>query len=321
MEDLRISGVCERDVDLLLLEEFLVSPAFVEWFLGRIGVQGSVTLVDVKKSVSSDQGESDLALEALVGETRLMVLIEDKVDAPLQPDQAARYQVRAGLYKAKGRGFTAKTVLVAPEIYLKDAPSNAGFDARVNLEFVLQWFEDAARLEPRVRYKCALLRGAIDRGHGGWQRKGDEAATKFWDEYSQLATSMAPKLGMSLPDHEIPAGSHIIEFSPSGLPKGVQLFHKLGPGHVDLQFNGLREDLNLLRERFAGRLEEGMSIRAAGQSAVVRIRVHRINTGAPFEESRSAAERGLDAAVRLLEWYLKLPGADRPRPKERDTHG
>lgn len=43
MSDLVITGVCERDVDLLLLEEFLATEAFVQWFARAIGIDGTVT--------------------------------------------------------------------------------------------------------------------------------------------------------------------------------------------------------------------------------------------------------------------------------------
>jgi len=33
-----VSGVCERDIDLLLLEEFVASPDFVEWFARAAGL-------------------------------------------------------------------------------------------------------------------------------------------------------------------------------------------------------------------------------------------------------------------------------------------
>jgi hypothetical protein len=33
-----VSGVCERDIDLLLLEEFVASPDFVEWFAQAAGL-------------------------------------------------------------------------------------------------------------------------------------------------------------------------------------------------------------------------------------------------------------------------------------------
>ncbi len=60
--DLNISGVSERDVDLLLLEEFLSSLAFQEWFVAQaLGPDVRLgRLVEAKRSVTDSTGESDL---------------------------------------------------------------------------------------------------------------------------------------------------------------------------------------------------------------------------------------------------------------------
>ena len=36
-----IAGVSERDIDLLLLEEFIASPDFASWFVAQIGFEVS----------------------------------------------------------------------------------------------------------------------------------------------------------------------------------------------------------------------------------------------------------------------------------------
>jgi hypothetical protein len=40
--EVRIGGICERDIDLLLLEEFVASPEFCKWFLSSIGFSGRI---------------------------------------------------------------------------------------------------------------------------------------------------------------------------------------------------------------------------------------------------------------------------------------
>jgi hypothetical protein len=61
--EISVAGVCERDVDLLLLEEFIASKSFRKWFLAVVGVQAqSVRLVQAARSVTFSNGESDLEL-------------------------------------------------------------------------------------------------------------------------------------------------------------------------------------------------------------------------------------------------------------------
>jgi len=62
MPIVKISSVCERDVDLLLLEEFVSSPAFSEWFLRSVDFTEAMgaTVTTGQRSVTASNGESDL---------------------------------------------------------------------------------------------------------------------------------------------------------------------------------------------------------------------------------------------------------------------
>lgn len=52
-----ISGVSERDIDLLLLEEFMASQAFQRVFLNRCGIEdASFYLIDAQRSVTDSTG-------------------------------------------------------------------------------------------------------------------------------------------------------------------------------------------------------------------------------------------------------------------------
>ncbi len=126
----------ERDVDVLLAEEFEVSPPFANWFLEQ--VQGIAPLraqvVDVCVSKSDYLGESDLVVlfEAAEASFRFALFIEDKIDAPLQPDQAERYRLRAKAGIDFGGYMGSKVVLCSPESYPKTHPGASLFDAFVS---------------------------------------------------------------------------------------------------------------------------------------------------------------------------------------------
>lgn len=82
----------ERDIDILLAEEFTVSPAFAAWFLAHTRFSdANAQVLDVYVSRSDSTGESDLVVvfEEIGGDSRFALLIEDKIDAPLQPEQEA----------------------------------------------------------------------------------------------------------------------------------------------------------------------------------------------------------------------------------------
>jgi hypothetical protein len=274
-----------------------------------------VELVDVERSVVSASGESDLVLTVLVGGRRVIVLIENKVDAAFQPRQAERYRERAeGLRARLGGSSAVVTVLCCPEAYIADDAGSAGFDCCVRYEAILAWFEQAARpggpLGVRGEHKCALLRGAIERGRGGYRMVPDEQVTAFWRSYWELAASVAPSLQMPKPA-ERPSGSTFIYFRPAALPAGVTLVHKVYDGKVDLQFAGQASRLAELHTRWRATLPASMQLEQAGNSAAVRIAVPPIDLAAPFAESEASVRRALGAAIELLHWYRTVPRAPR----------
>jgi hypothetical protein len=99
---IRIPDVCERDIDLLLLEEFVTSTDFRSWFLSQIGVEERVSLSEACRSVKTVNGESDLEFTLDGTSGAVKVLIENKIDASFQPNQPQRYTGRANEYKKSG---------------------------------------------------------------------------------------------------------------------------------------------------------------------------------------------------------------------------
>lgn len=160
----RIPDVCERDIDLLLLEEFVASADFTSWFLTQIGGEEAALLSEAHRSVRTVNGESDVELTLQASTGTLKILIENKVDAAFQPNQPQRYADRANDYQTSGKCQKTITVVMAPEIYFGSGTSNLGFDKKVSYEAALRWFESAELLGARKEYKTALLRGAIERG-------------------------------------------------------------------------------------------------------------------------------------------------------------
>lgn len=172
-----LRGVSERDVDLLVVEELAASAEFRLWFASRVGVSADDTLQDIARSVTSSTGESDLELVFGGPGGCTKVLIEDKIDAILQPRQSERYSERGDGYVHAGSCDRVLTVLVAPDAYSKGLE---GFDARISYEAIREWFASRKVDEPRARYKLQLLEHAIERGAGGWKLIPNGAITDFW---------------------------------------------------------------------------------------------------------------------------------------------
>ena len=101
-----IEAIYERDVDLLLLEELSVSSEFASWLVDQPDLSEITfgSLDSVQHSVVDQGCESDLILIFLdTSGDRHALLIENKINAPAQPDQPGGYRTRAEAGIAAGR--------------------------------------------------------------------------------------------------------------------------------------------------------------------------------------------------------------------------
>ena len=305
-QNIRVPDICERDIDLLLLEEFVASSDFREWFLSQIGITQSVELIDAARSVTTASGESDLEFTVKCADGSIRILVENKVDAAFQPRQQERYAERAESYLQSGELSEVVTVLVAPKVYFSSDEDDGGFNFRLNYEQVLEWFSLASHLGDRREYKLYLLERAIDRGRHGWKLIPDEKVSAFWHSYWEFAQQVAPQLSMPFPKSEIPQYSNFVHFRPPGLPPEISLVHKARYGNVDLQFSGMGDKLGEMHRIYRQHLIPPMRIEKANKSAVIRIRIEPFEMSlVGFDEAKEVVRQAIETAVLLYEWYLQ----------------
>jgi hypothetical protein len=302
----RIAGVCERDIDLLLLEEFLSTPEFVGWFLGQSGIPTlrADHFESARRSVTHTTGESDLELHFVDGGgVRCVVLIENKIGAQLQPLQAERYIARGNHYIKIGLCQIFYTVIVAPDVYFSGIEQTKGFQYRLSYNRIVDWFESAESLGPRRHYKVSMLRSALDKATLGYQPVLDDAVTDFFSDYWDIATSVHPELGMRRTRKERPGGSGRVYFKTLGLSAiNCDIAHKTPRGIVDLHLRGRGDRLAMVESSLQGVLEPGMSIQSAAKSAAVRLIVPVLDRQSPAAQQADAIKSGLYAAKRLAVW-------------------
>jgi len=301
-----IAGVSERDIDLLLLEEFIASPDFASWFVAQLGFEeaANALVTDAKRSVTHSTGESDLEILFIDNASRsFKLLIENKVGAGFQPMQAQRYRERGENYKKGYRISDYRTVLVAPTSYFSG--DFKGFDARINYEDIFEWFASNTSMGNRKQYKLSLLHSAIEKSTFGYQTVADAVVTEFWHSYWKLAQQIAPEFEMPEPSSK-PAGSSFIYFTRANTPKGTVLCHKLVHGFFDIQFAGMGDQLAELREQFGSMLTDDMQIEKAGKSAVIRINVPKLSIADSFEIQLDVVAASIQAGKQLLAWFQQL---------------
>jgi hypothetical protein len=296
---IEIRGITERDIDLLLLEEFAVSTEFREWFCSKVGLPTKSELVSAARSVVTSTGESDLEITFSTGTRTTRFLIENKIDAILQSRQAERYQARAVHYMDAGACDEVSVVLFAPEHY---ATSVSGFDLTLTYEEVVAWFKVSDYGDLRTTYKVKVLEKALARNETGWQLVPDKGATNFWRSYWEAASDNATELRMPKPGAK-PATSNFIFFKPLGLPRSVKLVHKVPYGNVDLQFANVGHRVSEVIPELGSLLSKGMVIEQAHKSLVVRMRVEEVALESSFTTVKETIRLALESAVLLLQWF------------------
>jgi len=288
-----VDNLAERDIDLLLLEEFMVSRDFLAWFCSRIGVRDA-RLERARRNVTDSDGESDIVLWVKAGALRIVVLIENKIDAPQQERQDERYHVRGPRLVREADYDDYLTVICAPRGYLNGLPSGSAYQYRVSYEEISDWF-DAAH-GPRAEWRGTVLRRASDPANRRNPMRVNEATTAFHREYYEHLRRHHPKLIMNKPGDRGPESTWIY-MKAGTFPRDVGLRHKMDESVIELNFwnRDVGELLNA-RPDWPGDIHPAQR----GQVAALFIKVPQVDPFREFRPQRRAVEEALRAAYRLL---------------------
>jgi len=298
----KLEAIAERDIDLLLMEEFESGSGFLEWFIGvtvRWPTEGLEAL-GAWHSVSNEYGESDvLVLASEPGGGRIALLIENKVDAPPQREQAQRYERRGVVGVEAGIWQRFATCIVAPQRYLGAAANAAGYQTQVSYEDIAAWMRDNLPPGRRTEFKRHLILGAIEQQRRGYAPKLDVVVTRFFTDYWELAESLFPELHFCHSGPR-PSGSVWAELRPPTLAKGRSIVHKVIEGYVDLQFTGLGERVQDLIRLNPLLMREDVTFARATKSAALRVSVPSMDVREDFSAQRESALAALKAGLKLL---------------------
>lgn len=294
-----IDNVVESDLDFALVFGLFVSPEFRQSFLKLIAPDlGEVQYEGAWRSVSDGNlGETDVLVLVTTDQgKKVAILIEDKIDATFQPEQAERYSKRGELGQKQGAWDDFRTCLLGPADYLSSAPGPWG--KTVTLESLRK----ILLMSPNDRsdvslFICNVVAACIEK----WESKKlpmNEAAVSFWKQYSALCSQEHPTLKMTpLNSHQSKADPWP-RFNAKTLGPKVILVHKPTQGRVDLTFDNIPEEV--VRQKFTHELKIGISLVKAGKSSAIRIDVPPLNHLEPFEGQRLKVVEALMAAEALL---------------------
>lgn len=307
----KFGTVCERDIDVLLLNSFAVNPDFIELFTEKITeISGpdlsGASIVSVELSKSDPRwGESDVTVIVEKGGERYAILIEDKVGAKEQPDQCGRYDERGKIGINNGEYNAYFVFICAAKDYIEENAEAKKYKYSVSFEELSVYFSTKSDVFSGIMYEH--IQQALVSSKIPYKKIVDEKATAFWNAYVEMARVKFPSL-------QLPNGSK--EKSKSGdwpvyntqLNYNLKVYiqHKMSEGIIDLTFGGMADRQaeleGFLRDRIADYETSGFGIAKVGKSAALRKNLGRANVldfQKPFEEQREIAYENFKAIESL----------------------
>lgn len=299
----------ERDIDVLLSEELIFNEGVRRVFATALQLPDTPRVTDCRLSVVDATGETDVLATFSLGDSRGVLLIENKIDALFQPRQPERYRERAlALASSGGRFEMALCALVAPKAYAREGGEAFGhFDAVVAYEDIAAAIESEGT--PRARHRAALLLRAVEQARNAYVLIPAPEVTSFWHRIHRIASREFPALGMKQPNDKGSNSSWVI--FKGALPLQVTIDWKITKATVDLSFwQGAARvppstmELSDLAACGAGK----PSIQTVGQTRMIRVPI----SPAPAEfvhMDDDTIREALRAALALHGFYQEREGS------------
>lgn len=228
-----LGAIAERDVDLLLMEEFHVTGSFVEWFCNQLGFNNAI-FRGAWHSVSDSDGETDLLLRVQLANKLIGVLIENKISATETDRQGERYHIRGSRAQHEGKFDEFVTCMCAPSAYLVGLDIGTLYQHKISYEMVADWF--AQYSGAREAWKRRVLIQAVAQNRRGYKMAVNPVNTTFHLDYWEYRRRNYPNILMNRPGPKGSKSTWII-MKAAGFSKGVQIHHKLDQCVVELGFD------------------------------------------------------------------------------------
>ena len=290
---LPVESILERDVDLILLEELITDNSFCEWFVNELNLPRFLSVNGAWRSITDfGLGETDILFSYNSEDSKIFVLIENKLDASFQEAQYERYTKRANEYLIKNECDKTYTVLVAPNLYCENQND---FENYISYETIASRFELIGT--KRNLFKSELLKIASEKLRRGYQPVNSETVQKFWHLYWHFKEKNHPSFTMKKPSI-VPHNSDWPMLYDDEL-QGITFYHKLGQGNTDANFRGFSNELYF---KIKEKLPNGMLLEKHNKSFSIRIKSTKIDRTKEFEDQIEDIKKGLFNLEQIRNW-------------------
>lgn len=293
--------VHERDMDILFLEALVSDPGFMELVLGKTSFKDKTFRV-ISAALSEtepDLGESDITVVLQIGDTRVGLLIEDKVDAIAMPDQHLRYRKRGERGVNKGKYDTFDIFILCPGKYYANNSEAPKYEHYLSYERIKDYFDGKDDVISKVRSQ--QLGQAIERAKKPAETIVNEAANLFLNKYKAFQKQYYPELDLRTSEKSNGWWPHY-----STRLGAAYIYHKRPEGFVDLTFPNAAGKMDVLQDLASWLRSHNVPNVVAvktGRAAALRIEVPKIPLTAVFEHIEvTDIQKVFDAIQTLVEF-------------------
>ena len=291
-----IEKVCERDIDLYIINKFLNDSKFKELFLKKINCK-NYQVCKCLHSFADENGESDITIILENDNRKIGLLIEDKINAIAMPKQYERYILRAEKQKNEGLFDDYYIFIIAPKSYIDSNTEAKKYDNKISYEEILDYISGDF-------YGESLIKKAIEEKKKGYTVVENKAVTLFWEKYYELVENKFSDLKLNR--IKGPRGSNANWPIFSTQIKKVKIFHKSDRGYVDLTLRSVSQYYSEVYDIVKNVLKENMKLEQTEKSLAIRIDVPEIDFKKDFEEQEENVIKCLEEVRELQEFMKKI---------------
>ena len=310
MNTIELKRVYERDMDMLIMEEFISDKAFARLFLDKINLDDNYSIDRISHSLSNENGESDITIILQYPDNKVALLIEDKITAPTMPAQSERYFKRADEAKKRGDYESYHIFLVAPSAYISAhaIDINANYPNKITYEELAEFFKGKDPV--RAVFKYSVISNALNEKEHHYVVNENICVTKFWSALRTLCKEWYPHLEMLGSDTPKGASAAWPEFRTSC--GKIKVVYKSTKGYVDLEFPRYGDRVADLESKIQKHIKPPMFIHQSGKSASLRLADDRwqINFSDDFNQHKIVIYEVLDAVSKMCLLASKINYSD-----------
>lgn len=305
MMRIQFEGIYERDMDLFFMRKIATDNSFVrefflnnEAFLKKGYDTNTFSVESVSHSVRTEDGESDIEVVLSIGDKKVALLIEDKIDAIAMPEQAARYKIRGDKAMSRGDYHDYCVFIIAPKDYIKSNAEAKNYPGKITYESIQEKLKD--------EFEKAVMQQALSDSNIV-RLPRDAKVTAFWDQLYDFLNKEYPE-AFQVHGHKGLERSGIAgQWISISCAKPYSIQIKSDRGYVDLEIGGYADRFSQFSEKNKELIDrKQLYIRAASKSLAIRKYIDAIDFTEPFDSQEAALRKAFDAAKELQDLIPKL---------------